>query len=199
MKINYLSKAFTLIEILTSVAILTVIMSVVIFNYSKFNNNIALSSAGQEITVAVRQAQVYGLSVKETSTGSGQFNTAYGIHFQPSDPTNYYVFADKNGNSVYDVGGGCGSVNTECIEKFSLKNGVKIFDICNESSCSPLPGQNKLNILFKRPETNAIIYFGNNFGVNSSGPYQTGKIILISPNSKESTITVESTGYILTQ
>ena len=56
---------FTLIEMLVSIGIVSLIMAVVFFNYGTFNDDLALTSAGQELSIAVRQAQSYGLSVKE--------------------------------------------------------------------------------------------------------------------------------------
>src|SRR3990167_1379889 len=86
---------FTLIELMVSISIVSVIMTVVLFTYSSFNDSLALSAAGQEVASAVRQAQTYGLSVKEFSVGSEQFTSGYGIYFDPvSDPTNYYIFVD---------------------------------------------------------------------------------------------------------
>ena len=77
-------------------------MSVVLFNYGSFTDNLALSAAGQEVSIAIRQAEVYGLSVKEVTPGSGNFNLAYGVHFSPATPNDYILFVDKNANNVYD-------------------------------------------------------------------------------------------------
>lgn len=194
------NNAFTLVEVITSLAIVGVITAVVIFNYTKFNDNISLSSAGQEIAVAIREAQIYGLSVKETSVGSGQFTSAYGIHFSVNDPTNYVVFADTDASYTYDVGSGaCGSSTTECIEKFSLKNNISIANVCDELACPPESSVRKLNIVFLRPSPDARIYFTNNGGAIKTGPSIRARIILTSTKGLTATTTVEVTGHILTK
>ena len=195
---NY-TRAFTLVELLVSLSIVGVIMTTVLYGYSSFNDNLALTSAGQEMAIAVRKTQTYGLTVKEVTPGGGQFSFAYGIYFnQGSDPNNYYIFADINSNNKYDAGNGCGSGSTECIQKFPLRNNVKISQVCNESACPP-SGATTESVLFLRPNPDAGIYFTNSVGVIVAGPSVTGKVILSSAQNKTLTITIESTGQVSVQ
>jgi prepilin-type N-terminal cleavage/methylation domain-containing protein len=188
---------FTLIELLVSIAIVTMIMSMVLYNYGTFNDNLALSGGAQEVAIAIRQAQAYGLNVAESSVGSGQFTKAYGVFFDPTDNTHYTIFVDSNTNKKYDVGNGCGSGSTECVTQFVLRNNVTISTICDSASCPPAGVQN-LNITFLRPNPDADIDFGNSGGL-VGGSQQTGKVILISPKGKTLTVDVESTGQISVQ
>ena len=194
------NKAFTLVEVMVSVSIVSVIMATVLFNYSNFNNNLTLTSSGQELAIAVRQAQTYGLTVKEVTPGGGQFSSAYGIYFDPTgEPSNYYIFADIDGDKKYDIGSGCGSGNTECIEKFSLRNNIKISSICDGSACPPDNSVKMMNVTFLRPNPDAGIYFTDNGGQIKVGPSLTGKVVLSSPSGKTLTVTIESTGQVLVQ
>ena len=205
---NFVSKVFqksgagfTFVELLISMAIVTFIMSVVLYNYGVFNDNLALSSAGQEMVIAVRQAQTYGLNVKEVSVGGGHFSSAYGIYFYPSgEPTNYYIFADTNGNQRYDTGTGCGSGNTECIERLTLRNGVIMSGICDiNNACPPPGGVRRMNATYLRPNPDADIRFKTNINAPSGGPQQTGKIILTSPKGKTLIVTIENSGQVSVQ
>lgn len=190
---------FTLVELLVSVSIVTVIMSLILFSYGTFNDNLALSAGGQEVAIAIRQAQTYGLNVSEATLGSSQFNKAYGIYFNPIvDPTHYYIFVDSNSNKIYDVGSGCASGNTECVEKLTLANNITISSICDSSQCPPT-GVESLHITFLRPNPDADINFVSSGGGAVGGSQQTGKIILTSPKGKTLTIDVESTGQISVQ
>ncbi|OHB08940.1 MAG: hypothetical protein A2W64_02850 [Candidatus Zambryskibacteria bacterium RIFCSPLOWO2_02_39_10] len=188
---------FTIIELMVSISIVSVIMTVVLFTYSSFNDSLALSAAGQEVASAVRQAQTYGLSVKEFSVGSEQFTSGYGIYFDPvSDPTNYYIFVDINGNKKYDSGGGCGVVGTECVETGTLRNNVNVSSVCDASSCPP-SGARSLHVTFLRPNPDAVINFVNDAGTTIGA--LTGKITLKSAKGTELKVTVESTGQISVQ
>jgi prepilin-type N-terminal cleavage/methylation domain-containing protein len=198
--ISLIGRGFTLIEVLISITIVTIIMSVILFNYSMFTENLALSSAGQEIAIAVRQAQTYGLTVKEVATGGGRFDSAYGVYFNPTtDPTNYYVFVDKDGDGLYDHGSGCGSGNTECIELSVLRNRITIESICDQTACPPTANSQGISVTFLRPNPDARIRFTNSSGVVVAGPSLTGKVNVRSPGGDTVTLTIESTGQVLVQ
>jgi prepilin-type N-terminal cleavage/methylation domain-containing protein len=189
---NKSNHGFTLMELLVSLSIVTLIMISVLWNYSSFNDDLALTSAAQEMAIAVRKAQTYGLTVKEVTPGGGQFSFAYGVHFDPTnDPNNYYIFADINANHKYDAG-------AEIIEKYPLRNNVKVGGICDGSSCPPTNART-LDILFLRPNPDAGIYFYDVNGTLVAGPSTTGKITLSSFQGKTRTITVESTGQVSVQ
>ena len=189
---------FSLVEALVSIGIVTLIMSSVLFDYSTFNDNLALSSIGQEMSIAMRQAQTYGLTVREAGQTSGRFDSAYGVHFDKDDPTNYYLFADLDGDRKYDIGAGCGSgpTNTECVEKFSLRNGVTVSEICSVTDCPP-PAARAMDITFLRPNPDAVVKFINNGGQAIGGTYLTGKVRLLSSKGGTLLITIESTGQVL--
>ena len=198
--VNKNNKGFSLVELLVSIAIITLIISTVLYNYGGFNDRLAISAAAQEIAVAVRQAQTYGLTVKEVIVGGGGFSSAYGVYFDfNSDPTNYYIFADTNSNGKYDVGSGCSSGSTECIEKFILRNGVTITNVCNESACPPLASVKMMDVTFLRPNPDARIYFTNGGGQIVVGPSLTGKVVLTSKKGNTVTVTIESTGQVSVQ
>lgn len=200
-EIKKLHAGFTIVEMLVSLSIVSMIMSTVLFNYSGFNDSLALNSAGREMAVAIRQAQTYGLTVKETAAGGGQFTAGYGIYFNPTDnPTTYLIFVDTNGNKKYDVGSGCGSGSTECIEGFTLRNGVRITGICDgNDACPPQLTVRSLSVSFLRPNPDASILFIDNGGGTAVGPSLTGKVVLTSPKGSTIKVTIESTGQVFVQ
>jgi len=195
---------FTLAEVMVTISIVSIIMTVVLFSYREFSDKLALSAAGQEIAIAIRQAQTYGLSVKEVVSGGGNFDSAYGIYFDSTNNNtnkNYYIFADAPialpnpiGNKEYDVLSGCGSGSTECVEKFTLRDGVFI------SSISDCPAARSMHITFFRPNPDAYIKFLNNgnqpaCSTANSGA-DSGGIVLESPKGKKLTLTILNTGQV---
>lgn len=193
------TRGFTLAEVMVSVSIVAFISAVVLFTYSTFRDNLALSAAGQEMAIAIRQAQTYGLTVKEAGVGGGNFAVPYGIYFSLDTPNNYYIFADLNGNKKYDVGSGCGSGSTECTETFSLRDGVQIYSLCDNVLCPPVVNTRALHVTFLRPNPDASIYFTNSGGGTLQGPSVTGKVLLRSLQGKDLTVTIETTGQISLQ
>lgn len=195
-------RGFSVIELLVSIAVGTVLLAVVVTNYYTSNDKLAIQSAAQELSIVIRQAQAYGLAVKESVTGSGAFTYAYGVYFNYNSVTNastYQLFVDRDNDNFYDVGSGtCGALTTECVETLTLRNGIKISAIHNSLSAIPA-GATSLNITFKRPNPDAVIYFKDNSGTTILGPTTRGKVILTSPRGTTATISVDNTGQILIQ
>lgn len=197
---SLLKNGFTLAEIMVTISIVSIIMTSVLFSYTTFSDKLALSSAAQEIAIVVRQAQTYGLTVRESSVAGGQFSYAYGVYFDfVSDQTHYYLFVDTNSNNKYDVGNGCGSSSTECVEQGTLRNNVLITSVCDATTCPPVVNVRKMNITFLRPNPDATIIFTDNGGTTLSGPSTTGKVTLTSRKGSTSTVTIESTGQVNVQ
>lgn len=183
---------FTLAELLISISIASLLMTTVLFNYSTFTDNLAVGGAEQDVATAIKQAQTYGINVKETGTNSGQFNYAYGVYFNPASPTSYVSFVDSNNDKKYTVGSGCGSGSTECVATVLLRNGVRISNVCDSSTCY---NNKSLSVTFLRPNPDAVIYLTS----PDTGPLLTGKVELTSPKGKVLQVTVESTGQVAVQ
>ena len=179
--------AFTLIELLVVMAIFMIISLLILANHSKFNSSVLLGSLAYDIALSVRQAQVYGVSVQQLQNTTN-FNVGYGIHFAGS--SSYFLFADTNGNNVYDSG-----VDT-IVTNYSVTQGHFIKQFCGITAnggqqCSDDPSPiTSLDIEFVRPNPDA------NISSNFPGLYSFGKIVVASPSGETRTVTIASTGQI---
>ncbi|MDP2704923.1 MAG: prepilin-type N-terminal cleavage/methylation domain-containing protein [Patescibacteria group bacterium] len=97
------SSGFTLTELLVSIAIMTFVIGVVLFNYRSYDENILADKFANEIILTLREAQVYATSVKEIQPGSDDFSGWYGIFFTDNS-TEYLIFNDANQDGQYDTG-----------------------------------------------------------------------------------------------
>ena len=196
------NRAFTLVELLITMTIASFLMLVSVFNFGTFNDRLSVSSASQELAIAIRQAQTYGLNVRQTGVGSGGFNSAYGIYFNAeTDNTRYYIFADLDTDTVYDVGNGCGSLNTECIEAVTFRDGVRISEVCaivsGVEECPPNAAARYLHVTFLRPNPDAEINFTNNGGnIFYFASWPNAKIVLVSRRGVEYNVSLEDTGQV---
>jgi prepilin-type N-terminal cleavage/methylation domain-containing protein len=193
---------FTLVELIVVVGIITVISAVVFQNGNKFNDSIALQAVAQDVSLAARQAQEYGVSVKD-ATGTGSFTSGYGVAFSIANPTYVIVYADANANDIYDSNGdtACDGTN-ECTDKLLLRNGVVISSICginttNNVICSRT--YQTIQATFLRPSLNADIVITNGSGQIQPGSWQAAQIILKSPGGSTKTVLISSTGVISVQ
>lgn len=196
-----LKTGFTLIELLVSVSIIVLILSVVLWNYGSFNDELALSAAAQELALNIREAQTYGINVKESAVNSNQFNFGYGIHII-SGFSNYTVFIDSNiVNNQFDPITSCGSSPTECIRRVDFRNGIVVSNVCDATNCPPAApvGIQRINIVFVRPNPDALIYFANGSLTNIAGPVNSARIQLTSPKGRIKYVNIESTGQVSIQ
>jgi type II secretory pathway pseudopilin PulG len=180
------------------ISIVTVISTVVLFGYRQFNDRLALTSAAQEIAISIREAQSYGVSVRQSAPGFQGFDSAYGIYFSVNDPTYYYLFADLDSDQRYDYTSVC---TGECVSKNEIRNGVYVSQVCGtafggSSVCPVNSSVRSLNASFIRPNPDAIIRFVNSGGVLWGGLYQAGGIVLTSPLGDTITISIENTGQV---
>jgi len=183
-------RGFSIIELIVSTAILIVITTVVLVNHAAFGGNVLIGALAYDVGLSVRQAQVFGLSVREFGVGTGTFNVGYGVHFDINNPTSYQIFADVGKNKIYDASDGTQEV-------FSIGRGFSISRICattvaNIELCSDTSSITELDITFIRPDPDAFIRADG----NTMTVYQSARIVVSSPQGKEREVTVESTGQI---
>lgn len=168
--------------------ILVVLSSVVLSSNARFGGAITLRNLAYDIALSVREAQTYGISVRQF--GSGNFTAGYGTHFRRSSPSTYILFADAvSANGLYDGEG-------ELVRSFSIGGSHEISDLCvtitgiSEEEC----GVQKIDILFQRPEPDAQIRYNDGVALN-----QRARIIVASPRGDTSSIIIEATGQISVQ
>lgn len=197
------ARGFSLIELVVVMGIFTLISVIVLANYPAFNHKVSIQNLAHQIGLEIRQAQVFGLSVKESAAGSGTFR-GYGVYFSAADSGSFIFYTDINNNKKYDYAAqSCSSPsNTECLEKINIASGDSLKNICAVRSTGvrdcAVPesggGLEYLNIVFVRPDPDANI-----LGTYASADalYQKAEIS-IEPPKKDfyKTVVVWTTGQI---
>ena len=175
------SRGFTIIEMITVVAIITIMTGVVLANFPDFRERASLELVAQEVSLVIRQAQAFGAQTRSIGSGAFPF-PSYGVYFNfklndpnyPALPKGAFVlFGDGSGTAdqllTDDDLGACGQAGRECREVYTLSGGLEFVSItgCLEEACtSPqtttfgtvpyVSGQLPLNIVFQRPDPEAI-------------------------------------------
>lgn len=197
-----ITAAFTLLEMLVSLGIITVITAVAITSQSSFNKSIVLTNAAYDVALSIRSAQAFGVGSR--SPTFGVVKAGYGIHFDKSATGSYLLFGDtypaasctlpscKSGDGLY-------TASSDASQKtYTFGNGVAISDICVSNGtvvCAFSSGSsvNTLDIVFARPSNDPTILIN---GV-SAGTYFKAYIALTSPQGGVRYVCVTSAGLIV--
>ena len=189
------NKGFTLVELLVTISMFVIVTGVVLVNSNKFSSTILLNNFAYDVALTIKQAQSYGVNVRECISGS--FNSPFGVYFDittPAGKTNFVLFNDFDNSSTTALVTSC-STASECIQKYSMTRGTYIKSMCageNEANCQIA---DQLSILFRRPDPSAQIYY--KFGTNPlSLPQSYAKIVLSAPDNATSTVIITSVGQI---
>jgi prepilin-type N-terminal cleavage/methylation domain-containing protein len=189
MKPSLLVRGFTLIELLAVTGIIVVISSLVLSNYNGFGGEVLLENLAYDIALSVRQAQEYGIS---TQSFGGNFNYAYGMHFATNSgnaQSIYVLFADVDGNGLYDSSGG------ETVQSTTVAQGYSISALCataaGSSTCTPAT---TLDVTFQRPEPDAYIRIPGVAGI-----FESATITVTAPRGATKNILVYANGEISVQ
>jgi prepilin-type N-terminal cleavage/methylation domain-containing protein len=191
-------RGFTLIELLVTISIFVILTGVVIFNESKFNSTILLTNLGYDVALTIRQAQTYGINIKEFND---EGFLPYGVHFDKSDDAkkSFILFADVRYDPIDRIAYPYGfddlldlsecQVDLGCVSRYNIQRGNYISDLWVDDE--PV---DSLDIIFQRPNPDAIIISNGDISGTLGGK---AEIFLISSDGTGSTtISVQSNGLI---
>lgn len=195
------NSGFTLVELLVVIFIATVILTTLIIQQSKWGDTLTVNTQSYELSLMLRQAQVYSLGVREDTEGNGdKFDKGYGVEVNSQIPGQYIFFADRDDDMKYDSG--------ELIETKTFVRNVSISkvcgmvlvfgEVCSNDFLSPL---RRIDVSFLRPDTSAKIKFldsnGNEILVGPNPVYRPPAVIYLrSQNNKISSVEIDENGQI---
>lgn len=180
-----LVSGFTLVELLVVISVMGIITGLALTKYRGYGANAYFANASENIVLALRQAQVYGVGVKKGGVvcgGATEFDCSYGVYFSTASPDSATVFVDVNNDGLYSGVG-------EIVQVVNWNSPIALQSVlCDGAACVG----NALNVTFKRPNPTATILDG------LAGPHTTGAVT-ITNGSKMSTVTITKTGQISLQ
>jgi len=192
-------RGFTLVELVVVVAVITIITAFLLFNQNKFNSSTLMRSLAYSVGLSVRQAQLYGVSVRGSGTGaSPSFTNGYGVYF--SNQNTFTLFADTDNDATYDAGEGLSGVGGVLV---SIGRGYSIGKFCGVSSggvqdCYLADGSGNISdmtIYFRRPNPDAI--FSATCTGSCESSYTSAYIQLVTTGSTDTrSVKVTNTGQI---
>jgi prepilin-type N-terminal cleavage/methylation domain-containing protein len=198
-------RGFTLTEFIVVIAISTLILGTVIGGQSRYTDMAALKSVATDLSLNIRQAQVYGIGVKGSTEGQNDFNSPYGISIDSfGNKTTYILYIDKNKNTFNDGNFTCGA-GSECVDIYTLTRGNKVNKICRlfVDGSAEICDVGRADIYFQRPSTEARFgYIWDNVGyaqIPVTANLKGLRIELISPKNLTKSVSILKSGQISIQ
>ena len=181
------NRGMTYVELIVVLGIFSLITSVAFFNYGKFEQGVDIKILASDVALKIVQAQKNSLSGKWNSNANSNWKPSYGVHFNLSNNKSFIYFADLNNNTLYeDV-----SCSGECLDQIIItkRNSISELRVIGIGCPSTV---NNLNIVFKRPDSSAIITSNPTLVCNISYV----QIILSSPSLITANIKLYPSGRI---
>jgi len=99
-QVSSFKTGFTIIELLVTMSIIVLVSSLILAKYPDFSEQIALERASRQVNLAIREAQVRAMAIKEFKKESELLGVfpAYGIYFNSAQNDEFILFADLNCN-----------------------------------------------------------------------------------------------------
>lgn len=206
-----LNKGFSLVELMVTIAIMVIITGVVVSGTNNSRDIQTLNGLMNTLSLDIRQMQVYGVSVREYSPGTNEFNDEYGVYTALTagqilgspvyGSTFYETFVDRDNNGIANDLCSSGP-GYECLSYVSLPTGYTI------GACRiPLVGQENcalgtVSVTFLRPSITARILLTDSNGTLISPVGLKGvrlKITPANPSLPSKSVIIYTTGQISIQ
>jgi len=95
----HLAAGFSLVEMMISITIMVIVISVVSISQGTFNGAVLLRGEAYDMALTIREVQLEAVG----AVGSqGDFRAVYGVHFDTSGQ--YIIFKDANANGFWESG-----------------------------------------------------------------------------------------------
>lgn len=193
----------TYVELIVVLSIFSVITSISLFNYQKFEEKVNMKSLANDIALKIVETQKSSTSGTRPGTKTPlnpiNWKPSYGIYFNPGQLAQAFdYFVDLDQSKTQNGSIACtGSTNRECIQKISIPAGSKSASITNLDAYyvnvndAPTALQD-VHITYTRPDS--VATFSSNSPFTS--PVEYVQITLTSPQGSSAKIKVYSSGRI---
>ncbi|MFH0840498.1 MAG: GspH/FimT family protein [bacterium] len=140
----------TMMEILVSISIIVIVLSLYTVNYRTANKRTQTILSAQKIVSDLRLAQSYAASAKRFNENIA--SNVWGVFFDKSNPSQYIIFNDINNDDTYDP--------SEKFRLIDLQPGISVYSLEYETSDGEEYSfsENQLSITFIPPDPEVRFY-----------------------------------------
>lgn len=176
------NRGMTYVELIVVLSIFSIMSAVALFDYGKFEARVDIKNLANDIALQIVGAQKNAMAGK-LAIASFFDKPAYGVYFKLVDNKQFISFADIDDSKSYNTG------DESFVIDITRNNTIKQITV-TDSDCS---GEvNDLNIVFKRPDSSALVSTSN---FDCSG-FSKVDIYIASPDGAYANIYVYPSGRI---
>jgi len=190
------NRGMTYVELIVVLSIFSVMSSIILFNYNKFQAKVDIRNLANDIALKIVQAQKEAMSgVLPVQTPIDPWKPSYGVYFNLNDEKSFVYFTDLDQNGSYD-NSLCPSDIEECIDKINITKGNKISKLNVFYQNGTSQSINEMTLIFTRPNS-GVIFSTQTFSADPGSEvdhYQIG--VSSSDDSTISNIKVYPSGRI---
>ena len=198
------NRGMTYVELIVVLSIFSVITTVSLFNYRKFQQKVGVKNLANEMALRFIEAQKnasfgrYPTSDKVPTISP--WKPSYGIMFRGNSQS-FFPYVDLNGNKLQT--GSPILCQNECQGSAPLQlpsavasiTEVRFFYV-GDNVGTVVSGNNTLHISFTRPDTGATFYYGTFAGATLVNNIDYAQITMTSPEGVRARVTVSASGRI---
>jgi len=189
------NSGMTYVELIVVLGIFSTMLSIAMFNHSKFQDKVAIKNLANDIALKLVEAQKSSINGKLTTTPFA-LKPSYGVYFNlnsPGDDRSFIYFADlDNQKDFNDPGGFCASISGECLNKITLNRANTISAIEYYYSSGSPTALTNLTVTFTRPSSDATI----SSTTPPTGTISYVQITVISPSGPSALIKLYPSGRV---
>ncbi|HEY1037720.1 MAG TPA: type II secretion system protein [Candidatus Paceibacterota bacterium] len=192
---------FTLAEMIIVIAIFGVISSIALFDQARLSSSTLLTNMAYEVALAVREAQLYGISVR--SSESGDFSQEAGMYVNIARPKEVLVYSNVASSDNPGFDAGIGEERAQYVFSNQRTNRIKAICVGNlETSgaptepCGPsaFSAVSELNVVFRRPNPVPTLWAGTGGSIEEKAGMRAYIVIDTGDGKHCKVVIVEPTG-----
>lgn len=161
------NSGFTIIELLISIAIITIITTLVLVRYSSFDSTVILKDKAYEVALLIRESQVKAVSSYRNTVNEPdadkKFNYPYGVTFNMSSLDEYTAFVYKDTDASI-IPKNIGDPEAVSIGSYKFDQSIQIKGLCYVRIGISCLEADQIDVSFRRPDAKALFYVIDNNG-----------------------------------